>query len=184
MWLCVWFCCLVKVTNPALSIAVLFDSLDTAWQTHTTRFVLVLAGAVGASGTARRRAVFVRLWPHNEIATKTRSLLVECSTVLQWHQSFMPYLKKKYAIATHILISDRNIFSKRTCVAISLRPGAHVGERNLLLSAIRPGYRQIPPFSPGINFWCHVGAGVIVTHIPESDRNTFFEKKHVCGDIS
>ena len=62
-------------------------------------------------------------------------------------------------------------------MAISLRPGAHVGERNLLLSAIRPGYRQIPPFSSGINFWCHVGAGVIVTNIPESDRNIFFRKK-------
>ena len=71
-----WFCCLVKVTNPALSIAVLFDSLDTAWPTRTARFVLALAGAVGASGTPRRRAVFVRLWPHNEIATKIQLVLV------------------------------------------------------------------------------------------------------------
>ena len=71
-----WFCCLVKVTNPVLSTAVLFGSLDTAWPTRTARFVLALAGAVGASGAPRRRAVFVRLWPHSEMAMKTRSLLV------------------------------------------------------------------------------------------------------------
>ena len=60
-------CFLVKVTNPVLSTVVLFDSLDAAWPTRTARFVLALAGAVGASGTPRRRAVFVRMWPHNEI---------------------------------------------------------------------------------------------------------------------
>ena len=68
---------LIKVTNPVLSIAVLFDSLDKAWPARTARFALALAGTVGASGTPHRRAVFVRLWPHNEIATKTRPLLVK-----------------------------------------------------------------------------------------------------------
>ena len=40
-------------------------------------------------------------------------------------------------IVTHIMVSDRNIFFKKKYVAISPRSGAHVGERNLLLSAIR-----------------------------------------------
>ena len=43
---------------------------------------------------------------------------------------------------THILISDRNIFSKQKYVSISFRSGAHVGERNLFLSAIRRSYRR------------------------------------------
>ena len=86
MWLCVWFCCLVKVTNPALSIAVLFDSLDTAWPTRTARFVVTLVGAVGASGLPRRRAVFVRLWPHGEIAPETRLLVLVGITM----QSMLP----------------------------------------------------------------------------------------------
>ena len=50
--------------------------VSTAWPTRTARFVLALAGAVGASGTPRRRAVFVRLWPHGEIENETRPLLV------------------------------------------------------------------------------------------------------------
>ena len=87
------------------------------------------------------------------------------------------------AIVMYIMVPDRNVASKNKYLAISPRPGAHVGERNLLLSAIRRGYRQIRPFSSGIYCWCHVGAGIIVTHIPVSDRNTFFEKK-VRGDIS
>jgi len=40
-------------------------------------------------------------------------------------------------IVTHIMVSDRNIFSKKKYVAISPRSGAHDAERNLLLSAIR-----------------------------------------------
>ena len=42
-----------------------------------------------------------------------------------------------YVTETHISPSDRNIFSKKKYVAISPRSGAYVGERNLLLSAIR-----------------------------------------------
>ena len=38
-------------------------------------------------------------------------------------------------IVTHIPVSDRNVFSKKRYVAISPSAGAHVGERNLLLSA-------------------------------------------------
>ena len=45
-------------------------------------------------------------------------------------------------IETHIPPSDRNIFSKKKYVAISPWAGAHVGERNLLLSSIRRSYRQ------------------------------------------
>ena len=46
-----------------------------------------------------------------------------------------------YVTETHILVSDRNIFSKKKYVSISPNAGAHVGERNLLLSAIRWSYR-------------------------------------------
>ena len=42
-----------------------------------------------------------------------------------------------YVTETHISPSDRNIFSKKKYVAISSRSGVYVGERNLLLSAIR-----------------------------------------------
>ena len=44
-------------------------------------------------------------------------------------------------ILTHILVSYRNNFQKK-CVSISPRSGAHVGERNLFLSAIRRTYRR------------------------------------------
>ena len=50
---------------------------------------------------------------------------------------------------THILISDRNIFSKQKYVSTSPSPGAHFGERNLCLSRIRRSNRiksQVPQF--------------------------------------
>ena len=53
---------------------------------------------------------------------------------------------------THVLVSDQNIFQKKY-VAMSSRSGAHVGERNLLLSAIRRSYtsrnkQETPEFLP------------------------------------
>ena len=46
-----------------------------------------------------------------------------------------------YVTEKHILVSDRNIFSKKKYAAVSLWAGGHVSERNLLLSAIRRSYR-------------------------------------------
>ena len=59
---------------------------------------------------------------------------------------------KMMSLITHILVSDRIFFQKKY-VAISPRPGAHVGERNLLLSAIRRSYRQNTAVLVGIKFW-------------------------------
>ena len=50
-------------------------------------------------------------------------------------------------IEIHVLVSDRNIFSKkRKYMAISARAGEHVGELIFLLSAIRRSYRENAAF--------------------------------------
>ena len=66
---------------------------------------------------------------------KNRSEIRMCVTVA----SFPPI----YDITiTHILISDRNIFSKKKYVLTSPRPGGHGSERNLFIRAIRRSNRR------------------------------------------
>ena len=61
----------------------------------------------------------------------------------------------KDVAVTHLLISDRNIFSKQKYLSVSFRSGAHVGERNLFLSA--HWTRDQPPHWMTSNSWAVCG---------------------------
>ena len=138
-----WFCCLVKVTNPVLSIAVLFDSLDTAWPTRTARLFLALARAVEASGTPRRRAVIVCLWPHNEIdhnemvGTKSGNRHNESSnrfastdrTTETSTSGNYPSFHGKYDLTDHLHIQSTKLLGKYCLCIRALERCAHRGVR-------------------------------------------------------
>ena len=89
--------------------------------------------------------------------------------------------KKNDVTLTHILISDRNIFSKKKYMSTSPRPGGHVGERNLFLSAIRRSNRRSQSACvKSTKNWRNLEKSyVTVTHILISDRNIFSKKKYV-----
>ena len=76
-----------------------------------------------------------------------------CVSVTSSQKISQKIAPKNGVIETHIPPSDRNIFSKQKYVATSSRPGAHVSEMNLLLSAIRRSYRQNTAVLVGIKFW-------------------------------
>ena len=78
-------------------------------------------------------------------ARRCRHILFFWKNISIWHQNvcYSDVIDRKNDVTTtHILISDRNIFSKKKYVPTSPRSGGHVGERNLFLSAIRWSNRR------------------------------------------
>ena len=100
----------------------------------------------GAAGVTAGVQTPVTLVVGAEKATLTRRTLSGSTPVGDSHVGCgchpHPAAKKNDVTLTHILISDRNIFSKKKYVSTSPRPGGHVGERNLFLSAIRRSNRR------------------------------------------